>query len=70
MDYVTLKGGVKMPQLGYGVFQVPGKDCTRCVLDAISVGYRALDTGKSLFFDHYAPETVEMLTEMGKTRVV
>lgn len=35
-------------------------------MDAI----RALDTGKSLFFDHYAPETVEMLTEMGKTRVV
>lgn len=35
-------------------------------MDAI----RAHDTGKSLFFDHYAPETVEMLTEMGKTRVV
>lgn len=47
MDYVTLKGGVKMPQLGYGVFQVPGKDCTRCVLDAISVGYRAIDTAQS-----------------------
>lgn len=36
-----------MPQLGYGVFQVPGKDCTRCVLDAISVGYRAIDTAQS-----------------------
>lgn len=35
-------------------------------MDAI----RALDEGKSLFFDHYDPATVEMLTNMGKTRVV
>ena len=31
---------------------------------------RALDEGKSLFFDHYDPATVEMLTNMGKTRIV
>ena len=47
MDYVTLNNGVKMPQLGYGVFQVASEDCTRCVLDAISVGYRAIDTAQS-----------------------
>ena len=35
-------------------------------MDAI----RALDEGKSLFFDHYDPATVEMLTNMGKTRIV
>ena len=31
---------------------------------------QALDEGKSLFFSHYDPETVEMLTNMGKTRIV
>ena len=31
---------------------------------------RTLDEGKSLFFDHYDPSTVEMLTNMGKTRIV
>ena len=44
MQYVTLNNGVKMPQLGYGVYQVRNEDCKRCVLDAISVGYRAIDT--------------------------
>ena len=39
MNYVTLSGGVKMPQLGYGVYQVTKDECERCVLDAIKVGY-------------------------------
>ena len=34
MDYITLSNGVKMPQLGYGVFQVTQEECERCVLDA------------------------------------
>lgn len=41
MEYVTLNNGIKMPILGYGVFQVKGEECERCVQDAISVGYRA-----------------------------
>ena len=36
-----------MPQLGYGVYQVRNEDCKRCVLDAISVGYRAIDTAQA-----------------------
>ena len=44
MEYVTLSNGVKMPQLGYGVYQVSKDECERCVLDAISVGYRSIDT--------------------------
>lgn len=36
-----------MPKLGYGVFQVSNEECERCVLDAISVGYRAIDTAQS-----------------------
>lgn len=44
MNYVTLANGVKMPQLGYGVYQVTKEECKRCVLDALDVGYRAIDT--------------------------
>lgn len=41
MEYVTLNNGVKMPILGYGVYQIPdAAECERCVLDAIEVGYR------------------------------
>ncbi|MCI8509599.1 MAG: aldo/keto reductase [Lachnospiraceae bacterium] len=47
MEYVTLNNGIKMPLLGYGVYQVKGEECERCVLDAISVGYRAIDTAQS-----------------------
>lgn len=49
MDYVTLHNGVKMPQLGYGVFQVTKEECERCVLDALNVGYRHIDTAQSYF---------------------
>lgn len=47
MDYVTLNNGVKMPILGYGVYQVTAEECERCVLDAISVGYRSIDTAQA-----------------------
>ena len=46
MNYVELNNGVKMPQLGYGVFQVEPAEAERCVLDAISVGYRLIDTAQ------------------------
>ncbi len=49
MYYVTLSNGVKMPQLGYGVYQVSKDECERCVLDALSVGYRHIDTAQSYF---------------------
>lgn len=47
MKYVTLNNGVKMPQLGYGVYQVDPKEAERCVSDAISVGYRMIDTAQA-----------------------
>ncbi len=49
MEYVTLNNGVKMPILGYGVYQVSKEECEQCVLDAISVGYRLIDTAQSYF---------------------
>jgi diketogulonate reductase-like aldo/keto reductase len=47
MEYVRLNNGVKMPMLGYGVFQIPPEECERCVLDALEVGYRHIDTAQS-----------------------
>lgn len=47
MEYVTLNNGVKMPMLGYGVFQVDAAECERCVLDAFQVGYRSIDTAQA-----------------------
>lgn len=49
MEYVTLANGVKMPELGYGVYQVTKEECERCVSDALSVGYRHIDTAQSYF---------------------
>lgn len=49
MEYVTLANGVKMPILGYGVYQVTKDECEQCVLDALEVGYRSLDTAQSYF---------------------
>lgn len=49
MNYVTLSNGVKMPQLGYGVYQVTKDECERCVSDALKVGYRLIDTAQSYF---------------------
>lgn len=49
MDYIALNNGVKMPQLGYGDYQVTKEECERCVLDALQVGYRSIDTAQSYF---------------------
>lgn len=49
MEYVTLSNGVKMPIIGYGVYQISKEDCERCVLEALEVGYRHIDTAQSYF---------------------
>jgi 2,5-diketo-D-gluconate reductase A len=48
MQKVILNNGVEMPILGFGVFQVPDlEECERSVADAISIGYRLIDTAAS-----------------------
>lgn len=47
MEYVTLNNGVKMPMLGYGVYQISQQECEKCVRDAIEIGYRAIDTAQA-----------------------
>ncbi|MBB2946310.1 2,5-diketo-D-gluconate reductase A [Actinoplanes lutulentus] len=45
--YVTLNNGVRMPILGFGVFQVPDEQTEQVVTDALAAGYRAIDTAAS-----------------------
>ena len=47
MEYVTLNNAVRMPVLGYGVYQVDPRECERCVSNAIDVGYRSIDTAQA-----------------------
>lgn len=44
---ILLSNGVEMPLLGYGVYQVTPEVCEQCVSDAISVGYRLIDTAQA-----------------------
>ena len=59
VEYITLSNGVKMPQLGYGVYQVTQDECERCVLDALKVGYRAIDTAQSYFNEEQVGSAIE-----------
>ena len=47
MKTIKLYNGVQMPQMGYGVYQVSPEECERCVSDALSVGYRMVDTAQA-----------------------
>ena len=47
METIKLSNGVEMPLLGYGVFLVSPQECERCVMDALSVGYRLIDTAQA-----------------------
>ena len=47
MESIKLNNGVEMPTLGYGVFMVSPDECERCVTDALSVGYRLIDTAQA-----------------------
>lgn len=49
MEFVTLNNGLKMPKLGYGVYQVSKEECERCVSDALEIGYRHIDTAQAYF---------------------
>lgn len=59
MEFVTLSNGVKMPILGYGVYQVSKEECERCVLDALKTGYRLIDTAQSYFNEEQVGSAIE-----------
>ena len=43
---ITLNDGVEIPQLGFGVFQIPPEDTKKATLEALEVGYRHIDTAE------------------------
>ena len=47
MEYKTLNNSVKMPMLGFGVYQTPPEETERCVSEALEVGYRLIDTAQA-----------------------
>lgn len=65
MEYVKLNNGVKMPILGFGVYQIPASETKRCVLDAIKAGFRSIDTAQSYFNEE---EVGEAISECGVPR--
>ena len=65
MKEVRLNNGVVMPAIGFGVFQIPKEDTKRCVLDALEVGYRSIDTAAAYFNER---EVGEAIRESGLPR--
>ena len=61
MQTIKLNNGVEMPQMGYGVFQVSPQECERCVADALSVGYRMIDTAQSTYLNALLQSSADQL---------
>ena len=59
MEQITLYNGVKMPIVGYGVYQVSKEECERCVMDALAVGYRSIDTAQSYFNEEEVGDAIK-----------
>ena len=49
MEYVILNNGIRMPMIGFGVFEIPAEQTAQCVYDALEVGYRLLDTAQAYY---------------------
>lgn len=57
---VTLNNGVKMPILGFGVFQIPDFDeCKKAVLEALNNGYRLIDTAAAYLNERAVGEAIK-----------
>ncbi len=65
MEYVTLSNGIKMPQNGFGAYQISKEECSRCVYDAINVGYRLIDTAQSYFNEEEVGEGIQKAISEG-----
>lgn len=60
VELITLHNGVKMPKLGYGVYQVSPDECVRCVVDALHTGYRLIDTAQSYDNEYEVGEGIKI----------
>lgn len=70
MEYRELSSGVRMPVIGYGVFQIPPERTERCVRDALEVGYRLIDTAQAYGDYHGAWRALEEAYHDGKLRAI
>lgn len=59
MEYVKLNNGVEMPILNFGVYQIPKEETKKCVLDAIKIGYRGIDTAQSYFNEEEVGDAIK-----------
>ena len=65
MEYLTLNNGIQIPKLGYGVYQIPPNITEECVLNALKVGYRHIDTA---YYYHNEREVGNAIRKSGIPR--
>ena len=58
METIKLNNGVRMPLMGYGVYQVNPEETERCVLNAIQAGYRLIDTAQAYYNEEGVGEAI------------
>ncbi len=69
MEYITLRNGVKMPMVGYGVFEIPAEQTARCVFDALETGYRLIDTAQAYYNEKEVGDGIQRgIRELGIRR--
>ena len=69
MNYVTLNNDVKMPMVGYGVFEIPAEQTARCVFDALETGYRLIDTAQAYYNEKEVGDGIQRaIRELGIRR--
>lgn len=49
MEFITLNNGLAMPLIGFGTYQMPARVTERCVLEALAIGYRHVDTAQCYY---------------------
>ena len=60
MEYLTLYNGVEIPQLGFGVFQIPDhNEAKKAVLSALQIGYRLIDTAQAYMNEQAVGEAIK-----------
>lgn len=68
MEYVTLNNGIKMPLVGFGVFELDEKETEKCVLNAIDCGYRLFDTAQAYYNEENVGNAITKAIESGKVK--